>query len=165
MTAGAHLDKEGIVMTDFTLSPMILAGFLAHAGAKGLASLPQVANIKKTLIIMIKVRDGLEGRINADGSFSKPIDPETRKKLDNGAALAEEILVKAGVPRNKIFRTTTIAAHPGGTVRIGDVLDNDCRTPITNCYCMDTTVIPEPWGLPPSVTVVAMAKRLAKKLA
>jgi hypothetical protein len=29
---------------------------------------------------------------------------------------------------------------------------------------MDTTIIPEPWGLPPSVTVVAMAKRLAKKL-
>ena len=29
---------------------------------------------------------------------------------------------------------------------------------------MDTTVIPEAWGLPPTVTVVAMAKRLAKHL-
>jgi choline dehydrogenase-like flavoprotein len=29
---------------------------------------------------------------------------------------------------------------------------------------MDTTIIPEPWGLPPTVTVVAMAKRLAKHL-
>lgn len=164
MTAGVHLDKEGIVMTDFTLSPTILAGFLAHAGAKGIGSLHRVAGINKTLIIMIKVRDGLEGRINPDGSFSKPIDTETRKKLDQGAALAEEILVKAGVSRKKIFKTTTIAAHPGGTVRIGGLLDKDCRTPFENCYCMDTTVIPEPWGLPPSVTVVAMAKRLAKKL-
>lgn len=164
MTAGAHLDEEGLVMTDFTLSPTILAGFLAHAGTKGLSSLPRVAGINKALIIMIKVRDGLDGRINPDGSFSKPLDPETRRKLDKGAALAVEVLVKAGVPRNKIFRTTTIAAHPGGTVRIGGVLDNDCQTPIANCYCMDTTIIPEPWGLPPSVTVVAMAKRLAKKL-
>lgn len=164
MTAGAHLEEEGIVMTDFTLSPTILAGFLAHAGKKGIASLPRVAGINKALIIMIKVRDGLDGRINPDGSFSKPIDPKTRQKLDKGAALAEEVLVKAGVPRKKIFRTTTIAAHPGGTVRIGGLLDIDCQTPIANCYCMDTTIIPEPWGLPPSVTVVAMAKRLAKKL-
>jgi choline dehydrogenase-like flavoprotein len=165
MTAGAHLEEEGIVMTDFTLSPTILAGFLAHAGAKGMASLPRVAGINKTLIIMIKVRDGLDGQINPDGSFSKPIDSETRKKLDQGAALAEEILVKAKVNRKELFKTTTIAAHPGGTVRIGGLLDENCQTPIENCYCMDTTVIPEPWGLPPSVTVVAMAKRLANRLA
>lgn len=164
MTAGAHLDEEGIVMTDFTLSPAILAGFLAHAGARGLASLPRVSGIKKALIIMIKVRDGLDGRINPDGSFSKPIDQETRRKLDKGAALAEEVLVKAGVPRKKLFKTTIIGAHPGGTIRIGNLLDENCRTPIKNCYCMDTTVLPEPWGLPPSVTVVAMAKRLAKTL-
>ena len=37
--------------------------------------------------------------------------------------------------------------------------------PLENCFCLDTTIIPEPWGLPPSVTVVAMAKRLAKRLA
>jgi hypothetical protein len=30
---------------------------------------------------------------------------------------------------------------------------------------MDTTIIPEPWGLPPTVTIVAMAKRLANHLA
>ena len=40
----------------------------------------------------------------------------------------------------------------------------DCQTEIKNCYCMDTTIIPEPWGLPPTVTVVAMAKRLAAHL-
>ena len=44
------------------------------------------------------------------------------------------------------------------------MLDKDCQTPIQNCYCMDTTIIPEPWGLPPTVTVVAMAKRLAKHM-
>jgi choline dehydrogenase-like flavoprotein len=49
-------------------------------------------------------------------------------------------------------------------VRIGELLDKDCQTEIKNCYCMDTTIIPEPWGLPPTVTVVAMAMRLAKHL-
>ena len=79
-------------------------------------------------------------------------------------ALAEEILMKAGVKRDDLVQTGVIAAHPGGTVRIGELLDKDCQTPIQNCYCMDTTIIPEPWGLPPTVTVVAMAKRLAKHL-
>jgi choline dehydrogenase-like flavoprotein len=29
---------------------------------------------------------------------------------------------------------------------------------------MDASVIPEEWGMPPMVTIVAMAKRLAKHL-
>jgi len=57
-----------------------------------------------------------------------------------------------------------VAAHPGGTMRIGNLLDKDCQSPIKNCYCMDTSIIPEPWGLPPVVTLVGMAKRLSKKL-
>ena len=65
----------------------------------------------------------------------------------------------------KLMKTAVIASHPGGTVRIGNFLDKDCQTSIENSYCMDTTIIPEPWGLPPTVTVVAMGKRLAKHLA
>ncbi|UCB49722.1 MAG: hypothetical protein JSW56_02170, partial [Deltaproteobacteria bacterium] len=38
------------------------------------------------------------------------------------------------------------------------------QIPIKNCYCLDTSIIPEAWGLPPTVTVVAMGKRLAKHL-
>ena len=165
MSAGVNLAEDGIVMTDFSLAPTMMAAFLAYAGLKGIAALPRVGQIKKIPIIMIKVRDGLQGGIDPDGSFSKPIDPDTRKKLEKGAALAEEILIKAGVRRDKIFKTTVLASHPGGTVRIGRLLDKDCQTPIENCFCLDTTIIPEPWGLPPSVTVVAMAKRLAKRLA
>ena len=165
MSAGVNLAEDGIVMTDFGLAPTMMTAFLAYAGLKGIAALPRVGQIKKIPIIMIKVRDGLQGGIDPDGSFSKPIDLDTRKKLEKGAALAEEILIKAGVRRDKIFKTTVLASHPGGTVRIGRLLDKDCQTPIENCFCLDTTIIPEPWGLPPSVTVVAMAKRLAKRLA
>jgi choline dehydrogenase-like flavoprotein len=116
------------------------------------------------LAIMIKVRDGLDGRVNPDETFSKPIDNDTWWRLNKGAVLAEDILLKAGVRREKIVKTSIIASHPGGTVRIGNFLDNNCQTPIKNCYCLDTTIIPEAWGLPPTVTVVAMGKRLAKHL-
>ncbi len=164
MTAGNINTEDGIVMTDLMTPPTMYAGSLAIAGQKGIMSLPKVLRYRKTLSIMIKVRDGLDGRINLDESFSKPIDYDTWWKLNKGAVLAEEILMKAGVKRDDLVQTGVIAAHPGGTVRIGELLDKDCQTPIQNCYCMDTTIIPEPWGLPPTVTVVAMAKRLAKHL-
>jgi choline dehydrogenase-like flavoprotein len=165
MTAGINLLHDGIVMTDLMPPPMMYTGLLALNGATGWASLPKVLHARHTLSIMIKVRDGLAGRVNLDESFSKPLDYDTCWKLDKGAVLAEEILMKAGVKRKNLVRTSVLAAHPGGTVRIGSLLDTNCQTPIRNCYCMDTTIIPEPWGLPPTVTVVAMAKRLAKHLA
>jgi choline dehydrogenase-like flavoprotein len=164
MTAGVNLVEDGIMMTDQGLPPMMFASLLALDGPKGWVSLPKVMDYKRSLSIMIKVRDGLDGRINLDESFSKPIDYDAWWKLNKGAALAEDILIKAGVHRDKLVKTSVVASHPGGTVRIGELLDNNCQTRIQGCYCMDTTVIPEPWGLPPTVTVVAMAKRLAKHL-
>jgi choline dehydrogenase-like flavoprotein len=164
MTAGTHLDEDGIVMTDFMLPPTLYAALLALSGPVGLASLPKLIDFRKTLTIMIKVKDGLHGWVHADGSFSKPIDSETWQKLNKGAVLAEDILLEAGVKREKIMKTAVVASHPGGTVRVGNLLDKNCQTPIKNCYCLDTSIIPEAWGLPPTVTVVAMGKRLAKHL-
>lgn len=164
MTAGTLLEEDGIVMTDLIPPYMMYAGLLAFRGPKGWAHLPKVVHTPKTMSIMIKVRDDLDGRINLDESFSKPIDYPTAWRLDKGAAMAEEILLKAGVKRDDIARSCVVAAHPGGTVRIGELLDENCETPIRGCYCMDTTIIPQAWGLPPTVTVVAMARRLAAHL-
>jgi choline dehydrogenase-like flavoprotein len=164
MTAGTIMTDDGIVMTDLIVPPLMFSGLMTFAGPRGWVKLPKVLNYRKTMGIMIKVRDGLDGRINMDESFSKPLDNDTWWKLNKGAALAEEILMKAGAKKEDVMQSAVIAAHPGGTVRIGELLDKDCQTPIQNCYCMDTTIIPEPWGLPPTVTVVAMAKRLANHL-
>jgi hypothetical protein len=164
MTAGINLEQDGIVMTDSMVPPTLYATLLTLSGPKGLASLPKLIDFRKTLTVMIKVKDGLDGWVHADESFSKPIDSETWWKLNKGAVLAENILLKAGVKREKIMKTAVVASHPGGTVRIGDLLDKNCQTPIKNCYCLDTSIIPEAWGLPPTVTVVAMGKRLAKHL-
>lgn len=164
MSAGVNLAEDGIVLTDLMPPPLMYAALLAYGGRKGWAALPKLLHARKTFSIMIKVRDGLDGRVNVDESFSKPLDNDTWWRLNKGAILAEEILQKAGVRRDDLVKTGVLAAHPGGTVRIGEMLDKDCQTEIQNCYCMDTSIIPEPWGLPPTVTVAAMAKRLAKHL-
>ncbi len=164
MSAGVHLESEGIVMTDFTVPPLMFTALLARAGLSGLAALPRLRSLKRMLTIMIKVRDGLEGRINLDESFSKPLDHPTWAKLNQGAILAEDILLEAGVPREGIIKTAVIASHPGGTVRIGELLDSDCQAPVKNCYCLDTSVLPRKWGMPPTLTVAALGKRLARHL-
>ena len=137
---------------------------LGLSGPKGLLAMPKVMQTKKTIGILMMVKDGLEGRINLDRSFSKPIDPGSWSKLNKGTVLAEEILLRAGVRRQDVVTTSAFAAHQLSSVRIGELLDKNCQTPIKGCYCMDASVIPEEWGMPPMVTIVAMAKRLSKHL-
>ena len=62
------------------------------------------------------------------------------------------------------FKTGYLAAHPGGTVKVGDLLDSDLKTEYDNLYVCDCSVIPEAWGLPPTLTIIGLGKRLAKHL-
>ena len=60
----------------------------------------------------------------------------------------------------------SLAAHPGGTVKVGELLDSDLKTKqYDNLYVCDCSVIPKPWGLPPTYTILALGKRLGKYLA
>lgn len=161
MTAGVHLAEDGIVMTDLVDPAANCLVVLARAG---LRHVRKWAGYRRMLGIMTKVRDGLEGRVNLDGTFSKPITYEDRRKLDKGASLAERILRRAGADPDSIVTVEVRAAHPGGTVRLGHLLDRNLQTQIRNCYVADASAIPEPWGLPPTLTLIGLAKRLAKYL-
>ena len=99
-----------------------------------------------------------------DGTFAKPVDEDCWTMIDKGTALAEQILEEAGVRRKSITALKVFAAHQVASVRIGGGLDHNCETQIKNCYCMDASVILAKFGRPPVVTIVALAKRLAKHL-
>ncbi len=58
-----------------------------------------------------------------------------------------------------------MAAHPGGSVRIGEHVDTNLQTEYEGLYVCDCSVIADPWGLPPTLTLLSLAKRLAKHLA
>jgi hypothetical protein len=64
-----------------------------------------------------------------------------------------------------IYKIGILAAHPGGTAKIGEIVDANLKTRIDNLYVCDRSVIPEAWGLPPTLTLVALGKRLARHLA
>jgi choline dehydrogenase-like flavoprotein len=164
-TAGVELSEDGLTLASSTPKAMMYASLLALSGPRGWIRLPKVLQTGRTLGILMMTRDRVEGRINVDGTFSKPIDEDCWATLNKGTVLAEQILQEVGVRREDLTALPVFAAHTNSSVRIGELLDKDCQTQIKRCYCMDASVIPEPWGGAPVVTIVALAKRLAKHLA
>ena len=96
------------------------------------------------------------------GSVRKRLTGIEHKRLMNGYEKARKILSNAGA-RN-VYKTWYLAVHPGGTVKIHDAVDSNLKTEINNLFVCDCSVIPEAWGLPPSLALLALGKRLRKFL-
>jgi choline dehydrogenase-like flavoprotein len=157
MCSGVHFEDEGIVMTDFNMTRTIKAIFDLEVFRFG-----QVFNYANVVPIMIKVRDGLGGHITDAGWVWKPLKESDKRKLRTGKDHASKILKNMGA--KNIYNSWLLAAHPGGTVKIGEHLDTDLQTKVENLYVCDCSVIPEEWGLPPTFTILALGKRLARHL-
>jgi choline dehydrogenase-like flavoprotein len=155
-----HLE-EGFVLSPL-IEPSLL--FALSVGLRNPSFLPKVRNYNSVMGVMVKIRDDMGGRVNLDGSFSKPLSYDDRLKLDKGTRIAERVLEKAGCDVSDIFYSIDRGAHPGGTAPIGSVVDKNLQTKIENLYVCDTSVIPQPWGLPPVLTCIGLGKRLAKHL-
>jgi len=93
----------------------------------------------------------------------KKLSAADRAKLLHGYENAKRILREAGA--TDMYKTWYFAAHPGGTVKIGQLVDANLETAYRNLYVCDCSVIPEAWGLPPVLTIIGLGKRLARHLA
>lgn len=116
---------------------------------------------KDILSIMVKTRDECKGEIYNDGSVFKENTIEDIRILAEGVATAGMILEKAGVDPTTIGSTVYRGAHPGGTAKIGEVVNSNLETDIENLYVCDASVLPVSPGKPPILTILALAKRLA----
>ena len=157
MSAGVHMEDEGYMMTDMSHPSATTALFAA-----GVFRFGQMFSRRRTLQIMVKAKDELGGHLSDSGGVRKILDKNEKQKLLRGFGRAKEILKKAGA--RSIFKTGYLAAHPGGTVKVGDLLDSDLKTEYDNLYVCDCSVIPEAWGLPPTLTIIGLGKRLANHL-
>ncbi len=157
MASGVHLEDEGYLMTDLGWAGWLYLLFTAEV-----LRFDRLFSHARTLQIMIKVKDTLGGSLTDTGGVRKKLSEEEKKKFKRGYERAKKILENAGA-RN-IFRSWYVATHPGGTAKIGDVVDADLKTEFDDLYVCDCSVIPEAWGLPPVLTLIALGKRLAKHL-
>jgi choline dehydrogenase-like flavoprotein len=158
MAAGVHMEDEGYVLTDLVLPAPLYRVFTAQV-----FRFQRLTAHSHTLPIMVKIKDTLGGRLTDSGGVRKRLSDADHAKLAHGFHRAKTILENAGA--GGVFKTWYLATHPGGSAKIGDVVDSNLATEVDNLYVCDCSVIPEEWGLPPSLTLLALGKRLARHLA
>lgn len=146
----------GFILSPFVNHPKIIR--IMELGISGLNT-----QDKNMIGMMTKICDEPAGYVYPDGSISKPVTKQDRKKLDEGSGISREILTKAGAKNTFVSRVQ--GAHPGGTAAVGKVVDSNLQTQVNNLFVCDASVLPAAPGLPPILTIVALAKRLAKLLA
>lgn len=157
MTAGHHFHEDGYVLTD--LGSPRWAYWL-------FAAVPRIDRLhlhSRIAPIMVKVKDELGGRITGRGGVRKELGEADRGKLTGGYEIAQKILRNAGA--RQVFKSKYLATHPGGTAKINEVVDSNLESEIDNLFVCDCSVIPEAWGLPPTMTLLALGRRLGKHLA
>jgi choline dehydrogenase-like flavoprotein len=156
MAGGLNLHDEGVALADLTLPQPMYQAFAAQVGR-----LDRLFAHRRTLSMMVKIRDEIGGRVGPRWA-DKTLQASDRRKLAHGVGLAKAILREAGA--HHIFKSWHFAAHPGGSVRIGEGVDANLHTSTLGLYVCDASVIPEPWGLPPTLTLLCLGKRLGSWL-
>lgn len=117
---------------------------------------------RASLSIMVKARDVLSGRLTERGGVATPLTGPDRAALRRGAVEARAILRNAGA--RAIYAAGHVAVHPGGTAKVGDIVDKNLETEVTGLVACDASVIPIAWGLPPTFTVMSLGRRLGRHL-
>ncbi len=157
MSAGILMNNDGYMMTDMPVERATHVMMAAQA-----LRFDQMFARRRTASIMIKIKDDLGGRLTERGGVRKRLTADDRAKFDHGFANAKRILEAAGA--RDVYRTRVLAAHPGGTAKIGEIVDADLKTCVDGLYVCDCSVIPEAWGLPPVLTLIGLGKYLARRL-
>lgn len=141
----------------YFLSPHYSMQLLPLMQEKGI-----VVEEKDVIGIMLKFADTCIGTIDSEGNIEKTLTESDVDLIKEGYEKAVSILLKLGVKPESIVATSLKGAHPGGTAAIGDVVDNNFETEVKGVYVSDASVIPEAPGRPPILTIVAIAKKVAK---
>jgi choline dehydrogenase-like flavoprotein len=123
--------------------------------------LDRLAAHARTLSVMVKIGDARGGAIGPRW-VDKTLPPADRARLAHGVGVARRILEAAGARR--VFKSWHFAAHPGGGIGIGQGVDAQLRTPTAGLYVCDASVLPAPWGLPPTLTLLCLGRRLGLQL-
>ena len=153
--------EEKIIISDL-IDPWAL--WLVMAGWRNVRRLRDFFTYRRMLGLMVKVGDDRKGFITLDGRISKPMSEGDRFRLNKGAAISREILIRAGCDPETIIVGPVRGAHPGATARIGEVVDENLETRVRNLFVADASVIPEALDRPTVLTIIGLGRRLADHL-
>jgi choline dehydrogenase-like flavoprotein len=113
--------------------------------------------------IMIKLADENLGWVSGP-KVHKLLTGADRSRLDDAVGVATELLARFGADPDEVFLGTVHAGHPGGMLPLTEAtapLVHDDRLP-ENLFVADATLLPRALGNPPILTIIALAKRVAR---
>jgi len=148
---GAGQDRElpmGFELDGFILSPhssVFLQGKLEKP-------------LRDIVGLMVKIRDDNQGEVR-DGKVTKTLTEGDRERLARGVRAARAVLADMGVEGTAV--TQVRGVHQGGTypLRSGEL-----DTEIEGLYVADASLLPEAPGRPPMLAVMALARKVAKRM-
>lgn len=158
----AFENQESGYMLSTLLDPWLL--FPLINATKGLRYPLYWPRWNRTLGVMIKLKDDISGGVFSDGSISKPMTKSDSTRLKEAEEVCQRILIEAGADRSSIFTSPLRGTHPSATVRIGEMLDENLQTEVQGLYVCDASAFPEALDRPTVLTIIGMARRLAKHL-
>jgi choline dehydrogenase-like flavoprotein len=158
----AYTDDEVGYMLSTLVDPWLLYPIINSL--KGITYPFRWVNYRRTLGLMIKIKDEISGGVTMEGRISKPLTPGDRFKLNHASIVARRILVKAGCDPGSIFVGPLRGTHPSATVRIGEMLDENLQTEVKNLYVCDASSFPEALDRPTVLTIIGLARRLGDHL-
>lgn len=101
----------------------------------------------------------LAGEILANDKVNRKLTENDKRLVKLGTGRATDVLRAAGV--SKVSVSAVTSAHPGGSIRLGDKLDANLQSEVKGLYVCDASVIPEAFGLPPTLTLLSLARQPA----
>lgn len=115
--------------------------------------------------LMIKLADVEEGDVHHN-KMRKTLTPLDHQRLQEGVKDCREILMRMGAKEHDIFLGTLNAGHPGGMLPLTQAEATSLHSPLLpdNLYVCDATILPQSLGLPPMLTIMALAKRIARNI-
>ena len=113
--------------------------------------------------LMIKFADTGSGDVRG-ARIRKPLSAADRDRLAGAVRLAEDVLARLGIAKEKTFQGLLNAGHPGGMLPLtaaSAATLQDARLP-ANVYVADATLFPASLGNPPSLTIMALARKVSR---
>ena len=116
--------------------------------------------------LMIKLADVEQGDVHHN-KMQKKLTAMDRLRLQQGVDDCREVLLRMGAKKEDIFLGTLNAGHPGGMLPLTEAEAETLHSPLLpdNLYVCDASLLPQSLGLPPILTIMALAKRITKIIA
>ena len=173
--AHQHDEDGGFVVEATTIQDPIAFATTAedeNGPLWGQALVETLKGFRRWVGLLVMVNDENNGRVRVDENGGEAFDAEfnarERERMNGALDFTREVLTAAGA--SKLCWTGLLTTHVQGTCRMGSdpersVVDADGQSwDVKRLYVGDGSVVPRTLSVNPSLTIMALADRLAAHL-